>query len=132
MKLIQEFEDFAMKGNAVDMAVGIIIGAAFGKIVSSLVKDVVMPPIGLMLGGVDFTDLKITMKAAEGAIPAVTLNYGLFIQTMVDFLIIAFAVFLLVKAINTLKKTKEETPEIPVKSSQELVLEEIRDILKSK
>ena len=132
MKLIQEFKDFAMKGNAVDMAVGIIIGAAFGKIVSSLVKDVVMPPIGLMLGGVDFTDLKITMKAAEGAIPAVTLNYGLFIQTMVDFLIIAFAVFLLVKAINTLKKTKEETPEIPVKSSQELVLEEIRDILKSK
>jgi large conductance mechanosensitive channel len=104
MSIVQEFKEFAIKGNAVDMAVGIIIGAAFGKIVSSLVSDVIMPPVGLLLGGVDFKDLKLVMKAATLDKPAVSLNYGLFINTAIDFLIVAFSIFLVVKGINMLKK----------------------------
>ena len=106
MSLVQEFKEFAVKGNAVDMAVGIIIGAAFGKIVSSLVSDVIMPPIGLLLGGVDFSNLAITLKEATLDQPAVLLRYGQFINTMLDFLIVAFAIFIVVKGINTLKKGK--------------------------
>ena len=123
MGMMQEFREFAVKGNAVDMAVGIITGAAFGKIVSSVVDDVVMPPIGLMLGGVDFSDLKLTLKDAVGDVPAVTLNWGMFA-------IIAFAVFLLVKAINSLKKKEEAAPAAP--PAQEVLLTEIRDLLKSR
>ncbi|MGL5462159.1 MAG: large-conductance mechanosensitive channel protein MscL, partial [Aeromonas veronii] len=101
MSLIQEFKAFAARGNVIDMAVGIIIGAAFGKIVSSFVGDVIMPPIGLILGGVDFSDLAVTLKAAEGTTPAVVIAYGKFIQTIIDFLIISFAIFMGLKAINT-------------------------------
>jgi len=104
MSIVKEFQEFAIKGNAIDMAVGIVIGAAFGKIVSSLVSDVIMPPVGLLLGGVDFKNLKIVLKEATVSAPAVTLNYGLFINTMIDFLIVAFSIFLVVKGINTLKK----------------------------
>ena len=100
MGMLQEFKAFAVRGNVVDMAVGIIIGVAFGKIVSSFVADVVMPPLGLLIGGVDFTDLAVTLKAAEEGVAAVTLNYGVFIQTVFDFVIVAFAVFIAVKAIN--------------------------------
>ncbi|MCB1759428.1 MAG: large-conductance mechanosensitive channel protein MscL [Gammaproteobacteria bacterium] len=129
--MMQEFKEFAVKGNAVDMAVGIIVGAAFGKIVSSIVADVVMPPIGLLLGGVDFTDLALTLKEAAGDVPAVTLNYGTFIQTVIDFVIIAFAVFMLVKGINSLKRKEEEKPEAPPgPSKEEVLLTEIRDLLK--
>jgi large conductance mechanosensitive channel len=104
MSIIKEFKEFAVKGNAVDMAVGIIIGAAFGKIVSSMVNDVIMPPIGLLIGGVDFKNLKLIIKAATIDKPEVTLNYGLFINNVIDFLIVAFAIFLVVKGINSLKK----------------------------
>lgn len=135
MSLLQEFKEFAIKGNAIDMAVGIIVGAAFGKIISSLVADVIMPPIGVLVGGVDFTKLAINIKdAAEGA-PAVTLNYGNFIQATVDFTIIAFAIFVLVKAINSLKKSEVKAPEPavePAPSKEELLLTEIRDLLKQK
>ncbi len=130
MGMIKEFKEFAVKGNVVDMAVGIIIGAAFGKIVSSFVADVIMPPIGLLLGGVDFTDLAIVLKEAAGKEPAVVLSYGKFIQTMVDFTIVAFAIFLMVKAVNSLKKKEEEAPSEPPK--QEVLLTEIRDLLKEK
>ena len=133
MGFVKEFKEFAVKGNVMDMAVGIIIGAAFGKIVSSLVADVVMPPIGLLIGGVDFSGLKFTMKAAEGAVPAVTLNYGVFLQTVVDFTIVAFAVFMLVKAINKLRVKAEEVPAAPPPpTKEEILLGEIRDILKSR
>jgi large conductance mechanosensitive channel len=110
MSILKEFKEFAIKGNAVDMAVGIIIGAAFGKIISSLVADVLMPPIGVLIGGVDFTKLAITIKEAAEGSPAVTLNYGNFIQSTVDFTIIAFAIFMVVKIINTLKKTESDAP----------------------
>jgi large conductance mechanosensitive channel len=106
MSIIKEFKEFAVKGNAVDMAVGIIIGAAFGKIVSSMVNDVIMPPIGLLIGGVDFKNLKLIIKAATIDKPEVTLNYGLFINNVIDFLIVAFAIFLVVKGINSLKRAK--------------------------
>ncbi|MCX0430192.1 large-conductance mechanosensitive channel protein MscL [Aeromonas veronii] len=132
MSLIQEFKAFAARGNVIDMAVGIIIGAAFGKIVSSFVGDVIMPPIGLILGGVDFSDLAITLKAAEGSAPAVVIAYGKFIQTIIDFLIISFAIFMGLKAINTLKKKQEEeaaSPAAPTKDQE--LLTEIRDLLKS-
>jgi len=102
--MIKEFKEFAVKGNAIDMAVGIVVGAAFTKIVSSLVNDMIMPPIGLLLGGVDFKDLKLTMKAATPTDPAVTLNYGQFVNTLIDFLIVAFAVFMIVKVLNNLKR----------------------------
>lgn len=136
--MFKEFKDFAMRGNVVDMAVGIIIGAAFGTIVKSLVNDVIMPPIGLLLGGVDFTDFFITLsggsyeslEAAKEA-GAVTLNYGSFINTVISFVIVAFAVFLLIKQINRLTKEKEEAPaEPPAPPKEEVLLEEIRDILK--
>ena len=132
MGMINEFKAFAVKGNVVDMAVGIIIGAAFGKIVSSFVGDVIMPPIGLILGGVDFSDLAVTLKAAEGSTPAVVIAYGKFIQTIIDFLIISFAIFMGLKAINTLKKKQEEEAAAPAgpTKDQEL-LTEIRDLLKS-
>lgn len=124
-----EFREFAVKGNVVDMAVGIIIGAAFGKIVSSFVNDIVMPPLGVLIGGVDFRDLAFTLKAAEGQVAAVTLNYGAFIQSLFDFTIIAFAIFMGVKGLNVIKR-KAEKEEKPTK--QEELLAEIRDLLKKK
>jgi len=131
MGMMQEFKTFAMKGNVVDMAVGIIIGAAFGKIVSSFVADVIMPPIGLLIGGVDFSSLAITLKQAVGETPAVTLGYGKFIQTVVDFVIIAFAIFIVIKGMNSLKRKEEKAPASPPPpSKQEILLAEIRDLLK--
>jgi large conductance mechanosensitive channel len=133
MGMLKEFREFAVKGNVVDMAVGIIIGAAFGKIVSSFVGDVVMPPLGLLIGGVDFSDLAIVLKAAAGDIPAVTLGYGKFIQTVMDFTIVAFAIFIAVKAINRLKRKEEEAPAAPPAPSAEAqLLAEIRDLLKAR
>lgn len=133
MSMIQEFKTFAMRGNVVDMAVGIIIGAAFGKIVSSFVADVIMPPIGLLIGGVDFSNLAITLKQAVGDAPAVTLSYGKFIQSIVDFVIIAFAIFMVIKAMNTLQKKQEDAPAPPpAPTPEENLLTEIRDILKKK
>ncbi len=131
MSVLSEFKAFAVKGNVVDMAVGIIIGAAFGKIVSSFVGDVIMPPLGLLIGGVDFSDLAITLRAAEGTTPAVVLAYGKFIQTVIDFLIVAFAIFMGVKAINRLKREEAVAPTVPpVPTPQETLLTEIRDLLK--
>jgi large conductance mechanosensitive channel len=132
MSILREFKEFAVQGNAVDMAVGIIIGAAFGKIVSSLVADVVMPPIGVLVGGVDFSDLAVTIKEASGNTPAVMLKYGSFLQTVVDFTIIALAIFLMVKLINRLKKQQVEAPAAPEPTKEELLLTEIRDLLKEK
>ncbi len=133
MSILKEFKEFAVKGNVVDMAVGIIIGAAFGKIVSSIVGDVIMPPIGLLLGGMDFADLAVTLKEASGNTPAVVISYGKFIQTVVDFTIVAFAIFMLVKGINSLKRKKEEAPKAPPEPPMEQkLLAEIRDILKAK
>lgn len=133
MSMMQEFKQFAVKGNVVDMAVGIIIGAAFGKIITALVSGVIMPPIGVLLGGVDFSDLAFVIKEAVGDAPAVVISYGSFIQTLVDFTIIAFAIFMLVKGINSLKKKEEEAPKAPpVPSAEETLLTEIRDLLKSK
>jgi len=131
MKLVDEFKTFAMKGNVVDMAVGIIIGAAFGKIVSSMVSDIIMPPLGLLIGGVNFTDLKLILKAATETNPAVTWNYGNFIQVCFDFLIVAFSVFMVIKAINTAKKKEEAKPSTPPPPTyEESLLSEIRDLLK--
>ncbi len=131
MSMMSEFKDFAMRGNVVDMAVGIIIGGAFGKIVSSFVNDVLMPPIGLLLGGVDFSNLAMTLQEAAGEAEAVTLNYGMFIQTVVDFLIIAFAIFMVIKAMNAAKTKEEEAPEAPPEpSKEEVLLTEIRDALR--
>ena len=131
MGMVKEFRDFAMRGNVVDMAVGIIIGAAFGKIVSSFVNDVLMPPLGVLLGGVDFSDLAVTLKEASGDVAAVTLKYGSFIQTIVDFVIIAFAIFIAVKVMNSLKKQQEAAPAAPPPPAPEVVLlTEIRDLLK--
>ena len=134
MKLVDEFKAFAMKGNVTDMAVGIIIGAAFGKIVSSMVSDIIMPPLGLLIGGVNFTDLKLVMKAATEAQPAVTWNYGNFLQVTFDFLIVAFAVFMVIKALNAARKKEEAKPAAPaappVPTKEESLLTEIRDLLK--
>lgn len=135
MKIIQEFKAFAMRGNVIDMAVGIIIGGAFGKIVSSIVNDIIMPPIGLLVGGVNFSDLKFVMKDAVGDIPAVTLNYGNFIQVLFDFLIIAFSIFMVIKVMNAAKKKEEapvEEPKAPEPTNEEKLLSEIRDLLKNK
>jgi large conductance mechanosensitive channel len=134
-KFINEFKKFAMKGNVIDLAVGIVIGGAFGKIVSSFVSDVLMPPIGVMLGGVDFSELSVTIKEAvvnNGATvsEAVTLNYGSFIQTIVDFVIIAFAIFMVVKAMNKLQKKEEEKKAAKEPSKEVQLLTEIRDTLK--
>jgi len=133
MSVLQEFKEFAIKGNAVDMSVGIIIGAAFGKIVSSLVADVIMPPIGILIGGVDFSDLAIKLKDASEDAPAVMLKYGAFLQTVIDFTIIAFTIFLVIKLINQLKK-QEPTPPAPTPgpTKEELLLAEIRDLLKER
>lgn len=131
MSMMSEFRDFAMRGNVVDMAVGIVIGGAFGKIVSSFVNDVLMPPIGMAVGGVDFTSLALTLKEASGDVAAVTLNYGSFIQTVIDFIIIAFAIFMVIKAMNSMKKKEEQAPAAPPKpSAEETLLTEIRDLLK--
>ena len=138
MGFIGEFKKFAVRGNVIDLAVGIIIGGAFGKIVSSLVSDVIMPPLGLLVGGINFTDIVVTLKstcveAAGASVPAVTLNLGNFVQTVFDFTIVAFAIFLLIKTINRLnhKKTEElATPSAP--SKEEQLLTEIRDLLKGK
>ena len=129
--MLKEFKQFAMRGNVIDLAVGIIIGGAFGKIVSSVVSDIIMPPIGVLLGGVDFSSLAITIKdTAEGS-EAVVIRYGVFINTVIDFIIIAFAIFMLIKAMNSFKKKEEEKPAAPPKPSEEVVLlSEIRDLLK--
>ena len=133
MSLIKEFKEFAMRGNVVDMAVGIVIGGAFGKIVSSFVKDILMPPIGMLTGGIDFSDMAITLKEASGDAAAVTLNYGAFIGTVFDFVIIAFAIFIVIKMMNAAKKKEEEAPKAPPKPTKsEVLLEEIRDALKNK
>lgn len=129
MTILSEFKAFAVKGNVVDMAVGIIIGAAFGKIVSSFVGDVVMPPLGLLIGGVDFSDLAITLKAAVDDKPAVLLAYGKFIQTVLDFMIVAFAIFMGVKVINKLHKEQAKAPAAP--TAEVVLLTEIRDLLKT-
>lgn len=129
--MFQEFKKFAMRGNVVDMAVGIIIGAAFGKIVSSFVEDVLMPPIGVLLGGFDFSSLAIVLKEATGDAKAVTLNYGLFINTIIDFLIIAFAIFIVTKQMNRFKNEEAEKPAPSPQPNPEIVLlSEIRDLLK--
>lgn len=134
MGVIKEFKTFAMKGNVVDMAVGIIIGAAFGKIVTSIVNDIIMPPIGMLVGGVDFKDLKVILQKATETAPAVTLNYGSFIQVVFDFLIVAVAVFMLIKGLNMAKRKKEEAPAVPAPdpapTKEEILLTEIRDLLK--
>ncbi|MEQ1531714.1 MAG: large-conductance mechanosensitive channel protein MscL [Methylococcales bacterium] len=133
MSMLQEFKEFAVKGNVIDLAVGVIIGGAFGKIVSSFVADVVMPPIGVLVGGVDFTKLAVTLKDKVGDVPAVTLNYGNFLQTTFDFLIVAAAIFIAVKFINKLKKEEAPAPAAaPEPTKEELLLTEIRDLLKAK
>lgn len=131
MGMVKEFKEFAMKGNVVDMAIGIVIGAAFGKIVSSFVADVLMPPIGVLLGGVDFSTLMIVLKEATAETEAVAISYGVFINTVIDFIIIAFAIFMVVKMMNNMKKKEEEKPAEPPKpSKEEILLTEIRDELR--
>jgi large conductance mechanosensitive channel len=145
MNILKEFKEFAMKGNVVDLAIGIIIGSAFGKIVSSMVSDILMPPVGMLIGGVNFTDLKFSIKDAvpaevdiagniiAQAMPAVTINYGNFIQVIFDFTIVAFAIFLMIKAINSSKKKEQPAAVVPPPLSPgESLLTEIRDLLKSK
>jgi large conductance mechanosensitive channel len=134
MGMMSEFREFAMRGNVVDMAVGIVIGGAFGKIVTSFVNDVLMPPLGLAIGGVDFSDLSVVLKQATGEAEAVTLNYGAFIQSVVDFTIIAFAIFMVIRAMNSMKRKEEEAPpeEPPKPSDEVLLLQEIRDELKQR
>ncbi|MBN2585927.1 MAG: large-conductance mechanosensitive channel protein MscL [Candidatus Fermentibacteraceae bacterium] len=133
MGMIKEFKAFAMRGNVIDMAVGIVIGVAFGAIVSSLVADVIMPPVGVLLGGVSFENLAVTLQEAGGDVPAVTLNYGRFMQALLDFLIIAFAIFMVVKGMNSLKRKQEVAPAAPpAPSKEEVLLTEIRDLLKNR
>ncbi len=133
MGMAQEFKAFAMRGNVVDMAVGIIIGGAFGKIVSSFVGDVLMPPIGLLLGGVDFSNLAVTLKEATADAEAVTVKYGVFVNTVLDFLIVAFAIFMVIKLMNAAKKKEEEAPKPPPEpSKEEVLLTEIRDALRQR
>jgi len=130
MGFIQEFKEFATRGNVIDMAVGVVIGGAFGKIVSSLVGDVIMPIVGVLTSGMDFKDLKIVMKEASEGAEAVTLNYGMFIQNIIDFLIIAFCIFCAIKAINKLKRAPEEPEAEPETPEDVALLTEIRDLLK--
>jgi large conductance mechanosensitive channel len=133
VQLAKEFQQFAMKGNVIDMAVGIIIGGAFGKIISSLVSDIFMPPFGFLLGGVDFSNLKLVLKPASATEPAVAITYGLFFNALLNFVIVAFAMFILVRALIVLKKKEEVAPSAPPKpTNEELLLAEIRDILKKK
>ncbi len=135
MGMMKEFKDFAMRGNVVDMAVGIVIGAAFGKIVTTLVKDVIMPPIGLLMGGIDFANMKMVLQEAvmEGdqvITEAVSINYGVFINTIIEFIIVAFAIFMVIKGMNAAKKKEEEAPAAPPEpSKEETLLTEIRDLL---
>ncbi|MCG7390448.1 large-conductance mechanosensitive channel protein MscL [Pantoea sp. ACRSB] len=130
MSFFKEFRDFAMRGNVVDLAVGVIIGAAFGKIVSSLVANIIMPPLGLLIGGVDFKQFKWVLKPAEGATPPVVMEYGVFIQTVFDFVIVAFAIFIAIKLMNKLHKKKEVEKTVAKPSNEEVLLSEIRDLLK--
>lgn len=133
MKMLKEFQQFAMRGNVIDMAVGIIIGAAFGKIITSLVEDIIMPPIGYVMGGMDFSNLKLVIKEAAENAPAVAIKYGVFINVIINFTIVAFAMFMLINAMNQLKKKEAAAPSAPpTPSTQELLLMEIRDILKRK
>ncbi|HET9135089.1 MAG TPA: large-conductance mechanosensitive channel protein MscL [Candidatus Kapabacteria bacterium] len=133
MGMIKEFKEFAAKGNVIDLAVGVIIGAAFGKIVSSLVDDVIMPPIGMLLSGIDFSRLSITLAEASGDKPAVLIKYGVFINAVITFVIVAFCVFLLVKIVNGMQRKEEAKPQAPPPpSTQEVLLTEIRDLLRSK
>jgi large conductance mechanosensitive channel len=133
MGMLKEFKAFAMRGNVMDMAIGIIIGGAFGKIVSSLVTDVIMPPIGILLGGVDFSNLAITLKQGSEGVAPVIIKYGVFINTVIDFVIIAFAIFMVIKAMNSMKKKEEEKPAAPpAPSKEEVLLTEIRDELRKK
>jgi len=131
MGLVKEFKEFAMKGSVVDLAVGVIIGGAFGKIVASFVSDILMPPLGVLLGGVNFSDYKATLVEAVGDKAAVTLNYGMFIQNVIDFLIVAAAIFLAIKAMNSAKKKEVEAPAAPAPpTTEQVLLTEIRDLLK--
>ncbi|HNP99857.1 MAG TPA: large-conductance mechanosensitive channel protein MscL [Bacteroidia bacterium] len=138
MGLVSEFKDFINKGNVVDLAVGVVIGGAFGKIVNSVVNDIIMPPIGLLISGVNFTDIKIKIKeaavdAAGKAIPAVTINIGSFLQIFLEFMIVAFAIFMVVKAVNRMRAKEAAAPAVPAApGKEELLLTEIRDLLKSK
>ena len=132
--IMKEFKEFALRGNVMDMAIGVVIGGAFGKIVSSLVNDVVMPPLGVFIGGVDFSSLSFILKEAAENAPAVTIRYGSFVQTMIDFIIIAAAIFMVIKAINSLRRNKEAPPlpPAPEPSPEETLLTEIRDLLKER
>lgn len=132
MSIIKEFREFAMRGNVVDLAVGVIIGAAFGKIVSSLVSDIIMPPLGLLIGGVDFKQFSLVLRDAQGDIPAVIMHYGVFIQNIFDFVIVAFAIFMAIKLMNKMRRKQEDAPAEPPKpSAEETLLTEIRDLLKA-
>ncbi len=132
--MLKEFKEFAVKGNMVDLAVAVVIGGAFGKIVTSFVNDIIMPPLGVLMGGVNFSDLKLVLKAAVGeATPAVTMNYGAWINTIIDFVIVALVIFLVVKALNAAKKKEAEVPAAPpAPSKEETLLTEIRDLLAKK
>lgn len=131
MSVLKELKSFMMRGNVVDMAVGVIIGGAFGKIVSSLVNDVIMPPIGYALGDANFSSLKFVIKEAAGNAPAVTINYGTFIQTVIDFIIISIVIFFAIKAMNSMHKKQDEVPAAPAApTKEEVLLTEIRDLLK--
>jgi len=131
MSLVKEFKAFAMRGNVVDLAVAVVIGGAFGKIIASFVNDILMPPIGLLLGGVEFTDLVLVLKKATADAEAVTMTYGVFVQNVVDFVIIALAIFMMIKGINSMKKKEEEAPAPPPgPTKEEELLTEIRDLLK--
>lgn len=131
MSLVKEFREFVMRGNVVDLAVGVIIGTAFGKIVSSLVADIIMPPLGLLIGGIDFRQFAVTLREAQGDIPAVVIHYGVFLQNIFDFMIVAFAIFMAIKVINKLnRQKKEEVQTPPTPSKEEVLLAEIRDLLK--
>ncbi|EEP95629.1 Large-conductance mechanosensitive channel [Yersinia aldovae ATCC 35236] len=132
MSFMKEFREFAMRGNVVDLAVGVIIGAAFGRIVSSLVADIIMPPLGVLLGGVDFKQFHVVLRAAEGTVPAVVMNYGIFIQSIFDFVIVALAIFSAVKLMNKMRREKAEEPAAPpAPTTEEKLLAEIRDLLKA-
>lgn len=131
MSLLKEFREFAMRGNVVDLAVGVIIGAAFGRIVSSLVSDIIMPPLGLLIGGVDFKQFTLELREASGDVPAVVMHYGLFIQNIFDFIIVAFAIFMAIKLMNRMRRSEPPAPEVPAEpSAEEKLLAEIRDLLK--
>lgn len=133
MGFLSEFKAFAVRGNVIDLAVGLVIGTAFGKIVSSLVADIISPPLGLLIGGVDFSGLSVTLRQAVGDTPAVTLDYGLFVQTVISFVIVAFAMFIVVRAMNSLKRKEAEAPSAPpAPSVQETLLTEIRDALRER